>query len=298
MKKVLSFLVAMTMLVGVFSLYSFAETGDLVLSVSKAEGIAESEVDIVINISDNPGISLVVLTLKYDQTALELIGVTNGDVISDEDLDVGVNLMWSVDNETKATGTLVTLKFRILTSTVGEYAVAIEGRECYNDKENVVDFDITNGSVTVTDPPAVPEDVTVSTIGNIAYTVNGQTVTVEHNKACKIGYWDEAQSKYVAVSASPNGDGSYSFTVPENVDDVILVVKGDVSGEGTVNAADKMAVARSMLLSTHPAYQELTAIQAFAADTDNVNGVNAADKMTIARSMLLTTHPAYQALKW
>ena len=33
-------------------------------------------------------------------------------------------------------------------------------------------------------------------------------------------------------------------------------------------------------------------------DMDNTGVVNMADKMTIARSMLLATHPAYQALTW
>jgi len=62
--------------------------------------------------------------------------------------------------------------------------------------------------------------------------------------------------------------------------------------------ADKMAAARNMLLTTHPAYQALTAIQVFAGDMDNNGSVILADKMTLARSLLLTSHPAYQALIW
>lgn len=139
-------------------------------------------------------------------------------------------------------------------------------------------------------------NITVNCIGDIDYTVSGNVVTVDHEVACKVGYLDG--TAYKAITAVANGDGTYSFTAPAGVTEVLLVVKGDISGEGTVNAADKMAVARSMLLSSHPAYQALTAIQTFAADTDNVNGVNAADKMAIARSMLLTSHPAYQALTW
>jgi len=148
------------------------------------------------------------------------------------------------------------------------------------------------------EPPVTPPaaNVTVNCIGTISYTVSGQVVTVDHEVACKLGYLDGGE--YKAIAATANGDGTYSFTAPTGVTEVLLVVQGDVSGDGDVTLADKMAAARNMLLTTHPAYQALTAIQVFAGDMDNNGSVILADKMTLARSLLLTSHPAYQALIW
>ena len=139
-------------------------------------------------------------------------------------------------------------------------------------------------------------NITVNCIGDIDYIVSGNVVTVDHEVACKVGYLDG--TAYKAITAVANGDGTYSFTAPAGVTEVLLVVKGDVSGDTNVNVADKMAVERSLLLTSHPAYQALTEIQKFAANMDSTEVINMADKMTIERSLLLTTHPAYQALTW
>jgi hypothetical protein len=155
--------------------------------------------------------------------------------------------------------------------------------------------------VTDTVPELKPEDavttsLTVNCIGDIDYTVSGNVVTVDHEVACKVGYL--SGGSYVAITATANGDGTYSFTAPAGVTEVLLVVKGDANGDANVNIVDKMTVAKSLLLTTHPAYQALNSIQAFACNMDNVPAVNMVDKMTIAKSLLLPTHPAYQVIKW
>lgn len=78
--------------------------------------------------------------------------------------------------------------------------------------------------------------VTVNCIGSINYTVSGQTVTVNHSLACKVGYL--SGGSYVAIAATKNGDGTYSFTAPASVTEVVLVVKGDVSGDARINMGD------------------------------------------------------------
>lgn len=88
-----------------------------------------------------------------------------------------------------------------------------------------------------------------------AYTVNGQTVTVTYSIPCRVGYL--SGDKYVAVIPTQNGD-SYDFVVPDGVTEVILVVKGDVSGNGKVNYSDMMQLAKSLVLPTHKQYTPLT----------------------------------------
>jgi hypothetical protein len=81
------------------------------------------------------------------------------------------------------------------------------------------------------------KDVNVTAYGNIDYTVSGNVVIVTHDKPCKLGYLG-TDGKYVTLKATANSDGSYSFTAPAGVTEVILGIKGDVTGEGSVNMGD------------------------------------------------------------
>lgn len=87
----------------------------------------------------------------------------------------------------------------------------------------------------------VADDVTVIAIGkneNIpAYTVDGHNVTVTYSLPCKVGY-ENADGTYTAITATDNGDGSYDYVVPEDIDEVIVVVKGDANSDGVVTLAD------------------------------------------------------------
>lgn len=131
---------------------------------------------------------------------------------------------------------------------------------------------VASGSATV----KVSDNVTVTTHAGstaINYSVSGQVVTVTHTVPCKVGYWDADQSKYVAVTATANEDGSYSFTVPGGVTDVILVVKGDATGDGNVNNSD---VTRLKAI-TLGKYTANTAINDFAAEVTGEGTLNNSD---------------------
>lgn len=161
--------------------------------------------------------------------------------------------------------------------------------------DGTVDFD----DLLDTLEPSTPkvEDITVTgTPSAVEFEVEGSTVTVDYDKACKVGYLDG--DTYVMITATPNGDGTYSFEAPEGVTEVLAVVKGDANNDADVNMADKLLVARSLLPTTHAAYLELTAEQSFCLNLDNNDAVNMADKLLIARSLLVATHAAYQALTW
>jgi hypothetical protein len=89
--------------------------------------------------------------------------------------------------------------------------------------------------------------VSVDKVGNteINYTVIGQTVTVTHEDACTVVYISDGE--YVKLDAVVNGDGSYSFTAPENVTEVQLFVIGDYDGNGALTEEDATSLRNALL---------------------------------------------------
>lgn len=164
-----------------------------------------------------------------------------------------------------------------------------------------VAHDFTSGDCVCGQPKPVT-NVTVTYKGAAlasAYSVNGQTVTVTHTAACKLGYWDAASGKYVALPATNVTGNTYFFSVPDGVSEVLLVVKGDVNGNGSVNVLDKNTLGKSILPKANANYQALAeAWQIFAADVNGNGSVNVLDKNTLGKSILPKANANYQALTW
>lgn len=139
-------------------------------------------------------------------------------------------------------------------------------------------------NITMSKPAA---DLTVNCIGKISYTVSGQTVTVPHNLACKVGYL--VGNDYVAITPVANNDGSYSFTAPDGITEVVLLVKGDVSGDGKINIADTSKVyghVKGTGILADP-------IACFAADVSGDGKINVADTSKIYANVKGTTPLAW-----
>lgn len=116
----------------------------------------------------------------------------------------------------------------------------------------------------------VTDDIAVKVIGNLPYTVKGNMITCEQKEVCKVGYF--RNGKYLAVAAVSNSDGSHSFMVPEDVEAVLLVLKGDVSGDGRVNMGD---VAKLFATVTHKS--QLNSEELFMTDVTNDGRINMGD---------------------
>ncbi|MBQ4139902.1 MAG: dockerin type I repeat-containing protein, partial [Clostridia bacterium] len=140
------------------------------------------------------------------------------------------------------------------------------------------------------------KNVVVDAKPGMTYTVFGQTVTVESQLACKLGYLNG--SKYEAVEAIKNSDGSYSFTAPEGVERVLLIINGDFDTDGDVDSNDATILAKSLLPSDHKEYASLNDAQLFIADINGNGKINSADKTLLARSLLDSTHKLYLPLSW
>lgn len=112
-----------------------------------------------------------------------------------------------------------------------------------------------------------------------AYSVNGQTVTVTYDKPCKVGYLG-SDGKYVAISAVASGS-SYAFTAPDGVTEVILVIKGDVNGDGEIKNSDALKLNATLLNKT-----TMTSVQTFAADVNADNAIKNSDSLKLNAVLL------------
>ena len=121
-----------------------------------------------------------------------------------------------------------------------------------------------------------------------AFTVEGNVVTVTYSMACKVGYWDATAGKYVALTATKVSDNCYSFTAPEGVTEVLLVVKGDVTGDGVLKNGDKNRLNAFLLDKT-----TLTAEAEFAADVTGDGELKNGDKNRLNAFLLEKTTLAW-----
>ena len=175
-------------------------------------------------------------------------------------------------------GTVATLMFTVFTDEDSVISVkTIESEDDFNGSEEQYDFG-PRKDITV---HAYPEN----TLAN-AYYVEGSVVTVRFDKPCKVGYL--SGDKYVAVAAVANEDGSYSFTAEEGVEEVILVIKGDVTEDGRLNSSDTSLLQRYVLQKAN-----IDSIQFFAGDMNSDGRVNTADVSQLNRIVLNPTRNAW-----
>ena len=76
----------------------------------------------------------------------------------------------------------------------------------------------------------------------------------------------------MTLTAIKNSDGSYAFTVPADVTEVILAVMGDVSGDARINMGDV-----SKLYAHIKGTNMLTGVTLFMADISGDGQINMGD---------------------
>lgn len=147
--------------------------------------------------------------------------------------------------------------------------IDITGLDIMNASLQEIPFTATSATVTIQEEPPLSVTPSSSALSG-TYTVSGQVVTVTYDKPCKVGYL--SGGKYVAAPAVASGSG-YAFTLPDGITEAILVVKGDVNGDGKINIADVNRLFR------YTSKKEITLSdeQYFAADVNLDKKVNIAD---------------------
>ena len=147
--------------------WTLIDVGDNPAFVVSNETIVKGkndEVDVKINIENNPGIIATVLSVTYDKNKLELVKVTDGGLIGENTLTAGndlqavpYNLIWedalSSHNYTDD-GTLVTLTFRVKDDADLGFipiTVSYDAGSTFDYDMNEVDFYVVDGEITVTE---------------------------------------------------------------------------------------------------------------------------------------------------
>jgi hypothetical protein len=193
----------------------------------------------------------------YDPTVIgkQTVTVTCGDKSVTFEVEVICQHVWS--------GGTVTLEPTETQDGVMTYTCS----DCHETKIQV----IPSGSIV--------KPLTVNTNLDCDYEIAGKVVTVTYAESCKVGYL--LDGKYIALDAVPNADGSYSFTAPDGVSEVLLVLNGDANLDGRVTAADIARINASKLGKT-----TLGADAIFAGDVDRNSALNDSDIDTIKNAVL------------
>lgn len=194
---------------------------------------------------------------------------------------VGISVAKTVETKYPAKD-IVTVTFKAKVAGEGWFELyeSTDGADGYTG-------DISGGTVTV--EAAAVTGVTVTAYPESlasSYSVNGQTVTVTYDKPCKVGYLG-SDGKYVAISAVASGS-SYAFTAPDGVTEAVLVIKGDVNGDGEIKKSDITRLNAAFLGKT-----SATAVQQFAGDIVEDGGIKKSDITRLNATFLGKT-----ALTW
>lgn len=161
-------------------------------------------------------------------------------------------------------GVLFTLTFKITDKNAeGEFIISLEEIEksFLNQNMKLVTVTPDDGSVKFG-----AADVKVVVVGKgentPSYTLDGNVITVSYKDPCKLGYLN-SEGQYVVLQVSKVNAGSYSYSIPADAQELILVVKGDIDGNGKLSVADfsqaKAAYTKKITLSP---------IQLFAGNVD------------------------------
>ena len=104
-----------------------------------------------VKVSGNPGISAMILGIEYDTSRLSLESVEKYSELSGM-FEYTKKVVWVNSGDTTYDGTIFTMNFRVLDSAQSgdaEITVLYEEGDICNYDEQLVDFDIVSGGVTV-----------------------------------------------------------------------------------------------------------------------------------------------------
>ena len=139
-------------------------------------------------------------------------------------------------------------------------------------------------------------DRTITLTSAVAFQngTNEFTIQSTNDLACVV--LSEGAGTYTMKTISSNA-GKHTVSV-SSLEKLVVSFKGNVNGDGNVNSADAMKIARSCLSKTNPAYQALTEKEKALSDINGDGKINSADAMAIARTCLSKSNPAYSLLSW
>ncbi len=187
-KKIL--LITVTVLM-VFSLLCVGVSASdvMTITVSDAEGERGELVEVVLNVESNPGFAGMRINVPSTDD-FEVVDVKNGTI--KKDITVGLNILWDSVSDSTATGTLVTITFRIgENAKFGENVIIVKVYECCNAKLEDVTVNIEPIKINVLGGPI--ESVTDETTADVVTTETDEIFVSEETVE------SETESQGVAI---------------------------------------------------------------------------------------------------
>ena len=146
MKKAISLLAVFLLLCSIAASASATGGGGAAV-VSGASGAPGDTVSVTVNITSNPGVMFIKITPSYDSEKLELVSLS---ALSGWTVATSAN--WDGANDESFTGEVVTMEFKIKEGVEPGSANASVDIWAANHDEELVNFTVTPGAVTITEP--------------------------------------------------------------------------------------------------------------------------------------------------
>ncbi len=202
MKKILSLVLALTLAALLLSSAALAD-GSLAITLGSATMDETARtVTIPINVTGNPGVAYLSLTLQYPTDAFESASVVNGGMF--DGFSSGANYTWDAQENVIATGTLGTITLKVKDGApAGSYTVTAVVQEAYNYDEEAVTAAVVPTTVTIPGTAhehtwdegevTTPATCTEAGVKTFHCTASGCTETKTEPIAAKGHTWDEGE---------------------------------------------------------------------------------------------------------
>lgn len=127
--------------------------------IGSADGNVGDEVTVLVEMLNAPELFAMVLSISYDDNALELTAVASGEAMSEftyvkpSRFRDGANFLWYANDPASVTGTALELTFKIKdTASAGEYKISMtcDKDNTFDGNDKSVSIKISDGSVEVT----------------------------------------------------------------------------------------------------------------------------------------------------
>lgn len=157
-KKILSALIAVIMILGIFPTFTFAASTMTVTASNTGITQGTTTASVTIKATNNPGIAVLGFKIGYDSEKMTLTSVTTGsDVFSSSDVTAGdiskkpyTYSAFTAEGNKNGNGLLLTLNFTVNANCpAGTYPISLSASEAYTIDEEPVDVNLVNGSIKV-----------------------------------------------------------------------------------------------------------------------------------------------------
>lgn len=119
------------------------------MTLSNGEGTPGDEVNLTVDLSENPGIYIMYIEIDYDDEKLELTQVS-GTGFSSGSWDYGTTkFLWDANSDSTYNGTVLMLTFRIKDNASGVALINIVDSETINENDENVIFNIISGQINI-----------------------------------------------------------------------------------------------------------------------------------------------------